>query len=148
MLINNNNQDASGQVSGAATAKKAEKTGFVERISKNDAALKIIAAVGILIIAVIFISDFAGFSLFSSGGKADSAYAAEIETRLKTIIEDIGGVGEVSVMVTLSGSGDPPAVRGAAVVCEGGEDPIVRQKVIETVSKVLGISTAKVSVTY
>jgi hypothetical protein len=145
MLINGNTDKAENP---AVAPKNAAKPNFIERISKSDTALKIIAAVGILLIIIIFISDFAGFSLFSGGGKTDTAYAAEIETRLKNIIEQISGVGEVNVMITLAGSGDPPAVRGAAVVCEGGEDPIVRQKVIETASKVLGVSTAKVSVVY
>lgn len=39
-----------------------------------------------------------------------------------------------------------PEIRGVAVVCEGGGSPIVKQLVVEAVTAVLGISSARVSV--
>ncbi|MCL2693624.1 MAG: hypothetical protein FWE60_00795 [Oscillospiraceae bacterium] len=78
-------------------------------------------------------------------------YTEQLEGRLTAILSEIQGVGRVSVMLTLESldeAPDVPRVRGAAVVCEGGDDVFVKKKVVETVSKVLGISTARVSVTY
>lgn len=40
-----------------------------------------------------------------------------------------------------------PKVRGAAVVCEGAEDPVIREKVANTVAKALNIGISRVYVT-
>ena len=40
-----------------------------------------------------------------------------------------------------------PMVRGAAVVCEGASDPVVREKVANTVAKALNIGISRVYVT-
>ncbi len=39
-----------------------------------------------------------------------------------------------------------PKAKGAAVVCEGGADPVVRQAVVELLRAALGISSANISV--
>ncbi|MBR6789345.1 MAG: hypothetical protein IKM31_00600 [Oscillospiraceae bacterium] len=39
-----------------------------------------------------------------------------------------------------------PGIRGVAVICEGGDDPDVRARVTETVTTLLHISSARVSV--
>jgi len=133
----------------------------VSALLKNDKAVKIIVAVGFALILLIMFSDILG--TFGNAGNAgntgnavpgvlrtdDAAeYAAQLEQQLAALISEIQGASNVKVMITLesfSGSG-MPQVRGAAVVCEGGDNILVKQKVVETVSKVLGISTAKVSV--
>ena len=74
---------------------------------------------------------------------------------------ELDGVGELTIVVTLDslsenvfserGSGIKtvitPKVRGVAIICEGGDDVIVKQKIVELVSRVLGINTTKISVT-
>ncbi|MBR5514624.1 MAG: hypothetical protein IKU52_00300 [Clostridia bacterium] len=39
-----------------------------------------------------------------------------------------------------------PKIRGVAVVCDGGDDPLIRAKIISLVSSVLDISTNKIFV--
>ena len=39
-----------------------------------------------------------------------------------------------------------PKIRGVAVVCEGADDPVVQQRIYSTVSAVLNISTARISI--
>lgn len=39
-----------------------------------------------------------------------------------------------------------PKIRGVAVVCEGGDDPTVQQRIYSCVSASLGISTARISI--
>ncbi len=39
-----------------------------------------------------------------------------------------------------------PKIRGVAVVCEGADDPVVQQNIYSTVSAVLNISTARISI--
>jgi len=125
----------------------------------NDKAVKIIVAAGFAIIAIILLSDLFGLG---GGSKPEpearglefrqgaDQYARKLEEQLGDILSRIQGTGRVKVMLTLEDyeSGAMPRVRGAAVVCEGGGDIHVKQKVVETVSKVLGISTARVSVVY
>lgn len=40
-----------------------------------------------------------------------------------------------------------PKVRGAAVVCEGASDPVIRERVVNTVASALNIGTSRVYVT-
>jgi len=127
----------------------------LKELLKNDKAVKIIVAVGFALILLIMFSDIFGTN-GNTGRDAvpvprteDAAqYAAQLEEQLVALISEIKGASNVKVMVTLeSFSGNNiPQVRGVAVVCEGGDNILVKQKVVETVSKVLGISTAKVSV--
>lgn len=39
-----------------------------------------------------------------------------------------------------------PKIRGVAVVCDGGDNPIVQQQIYSTVSAVLNVSTARISI--
>ncbi|MDR2560038.1 MAG: hypothetical protein LBC86_10945 [Oscillospiraceae bacterium] len=123
----------------------------ISSLLKSDKAVKIIIAAGFALILLILFSE-----LFSFGGGreragdagitlSDSTCTQQLEERLEEIISEISGVGSVKVMVTLDGNGQ---VRGVAVVCGGGDDVFIKQKVVETVSKALGISTARVSVVY
>ena len=115
-----------------------------------------------------------------------------LEQRLERLLENMDGVGSVSVMVTLDRSSQTlyekdeksqtdhrttsdggtdntaretevvlagsakeplrtgvvqPKVRGAAVVCSGASDPVIREKVTYTVAKALNIGISKVYVT-
>ena len=121
----------------------------------NDKAVKIIVAAGFAVILLIMLSElfsFGGVSNNNSAASSDidaSEYTRQLEERLVAILSEIQGVGKVKVMITLENLNESvPRVRGAAIVCEGGDDVFVRKRVIETVSKVLGINTARVSVTY
>ncbi len=155
-----------------------------------------------LIIGALAVMLLLLLSTVSCGGKTQSETsqpaenAAEIERtleqRVKELVSQIDGVGEVSVMVTLDtvservyekdyksgstseGNSDSvrrssenqtevvlqgsskqplqigtiqPKVRGAAVVCVGAEDPIIREKVTYAVAKALNIGISRVYVT-
>lgn len=39
-----------------------------------------------------------------------------------------------------------PKIRGVAIVCEGGDNPIVQQRIYSCVSATLGISTSRISI--
>ena len=41
---------------------------------------------------------------------------------------------------------DYPAVTGAAVVCEGGGDPVVRERIVRTVSALFNLKSNHISV--
>jgi len=134
---------------------------------KNEKTVNIIVLIGLILIALIFLSDF-----FSgvSGKKAKSQpepepsyeeYEKRLEKKLADAVAEIEGVGKLTVIVTLDSLSEnvysdkgqavktviTPKVRGAAIICEGGDNIIVKQKVTELTSKVLGISTARICVT-
>jgi hypothetical protein len=136
--------------------KKLTENKNISALLNNDKAVKIIVAVGFAVIVIIVLSDLLSFGGSTApealpGCHADAdSYARSLEEQLVGLITEIKGAGRVKVMITLEdfdGKG-MPRVRGAAVVATGGGDIHVKQKVVETVSKVLGISTAKVSVVH
>jgi len=104
-----------------------------------------------------------GGGLFSSRGETGAAtdpaaYRRSLESELASLCAEIGGVGRVSVMITLKEgekttyngsktvSVSPPSVLGAAVVCDGGDDPEVRTELTRLVSALLGIGSNRVTV--
>lgn len=56
------------------------------------------------------------------------------------IVENQDGEGGVLLKIT------QPRVRGVAVVCEGGASPSVRQSITKTITAVLDISSARISI--
>ena len=103
------------------------------------------------------------------------AYEQRLEKEVSALCADVAGVGQVRVMVQLSGGtrvlyatdekGKPasvgsgsaeqalpstvllPEIAGVAIVCRGGDSPAVQQKLIELVSTALGIPSNRVAVT-
>lgn len=136
----------------------------VGEIIKSDKSVKIILAAGA---ALMLLIAFGGF--FSDSSKTEetaysraelSEYEERLEKRLSDILSEIKGIGKTEVMITLDGaeqteygkskdmliSVTAPRVRGVIVVCEGGDNIAVREKVINAVSGVFGISTTRISV--
>ena len=121
----------------------------------------IVIVCGVLAIALIFLSGFVDFSgSASSSGEIDS-YRDALQSSITEMLSEIEGVGEVRVLLTLENSSEgvylennstktkeiQPLVRGAVIVCEGGDDPVTVGRVTDAVTKSLNISTAKVCVT-
>lgn len=73
----------------------------------------------------------------------DSKRSSEsVETSASPVIISAGG-GEQALIR----SEKMPSVKGVVVVCEGGGDPVVRQRVISAVTTALDISSQKVCIT-
>lgn len=73
------------------------------------------------------------------------------EERVASILKQIAGIQDVSVMVTLDqipSNKERPKVRGVAVVCHGAETPDLRLKVVMLVSSALGVTSDKIYVTF
>ena len=137
-------------------------------LMKNPKAVKLIIYAVLALIVLVFLSE-----IFSDDAKSKNTTSAESETNsfsnyesqlekeLERAISAINGVGELTIMVTLDSLSETvfaekgtgvktvimPKVRGVAIICEGGDDIIVKQKIVELVSRVLGISTTRISVT-
>lgn len=141
----------------------------LSELLKTEKGTKIIFAAGIALIAVIFLFSISGSGKSLSSPETEEnilsqaeEYEKRLEARLTEMINSIEGVQDAKVMITLDRTEESiysdrkssaaatvaPTVRGAVVICGGSESAVVRQKVSEAVCKALGISAARVCVTY
>ncbi|MBQ5399585.1 MAG: hypothetical protein IIU14_09165 [Ruminococcus sp.] len=119
----------------------------------------VVLIVGVLGIALIFFSSFPKAEPAASQGVEQ--YRQELQNSLASILSQIEGVGDVSVLLTIENSAEgvylennstktkdiEPVVRGVVVACEGAGEPEVKERVYEAVTKALSLSSAKVCVT-
>ena len=137
-----------------------EKTNGIKKLFESDKARKIIVIIGIIGIALIFISSISGINTdkkTETEGFSVTTYSTEIESDLQKILSSISGCGETKVLLTIEyvyledsttkTKEIQPVIRGVLVVCEGGDDPVVTQTVTQAVTRALDISSAKVCVT-
>lgn len=139
-------------------------TDRLKSLYDSDKARKLIIIAGIVGIALILFSsiDFSGFSFKERDEEFSvTTYSTQIESNLETVISKIEGAGETKVLLTMENSVEyvylkdsttktkevEPHIRGVLVVCEGGDDPVVVERITEAVTKALDISTAKVCIT-
>ncbi|MCH5201751.1 MAG: hypothetical protein J1F17_00960 [Oscillospiraceae bacterium] len=134
-----------------------------EKLSKlkNDKNLiRIIFIIGIAGILLIFCS-----TLFDSEKTEDidsfsvEEYRSLEENRIKEMVESIQGVGKARVMVTMENSVEQvysndnkvkeiePAIRGVLVICSGADNPVIKETVLESITKALNLSSDKVCIT-
>ncbi|MBR1422392.1 MAG: stage III sporulation protein AG [Ruminococcus sp.] len=169
----------------------------VKRLLSKEQRYKLVIFIGLLGIALIFISDIISDTdkdVSSDIGTVQSSedpdeYSADIENRLEKVLATVSGVGQCDVMVTVSstteyiyaenvtGSTDNngedneqsykkeivfieqngekealvrktvrPQISGVMIVCEGGGDVKVKERVIRAVSTLLGVSSDKICV--
>ena len=78
---------------------------------------------------------------FDYGENADSSGKNSFERKDEYVIVD-GSSGEQGIVVRIA----EPKVRGVAVVCKGAGSEIVREQIVQAVTALLDISSARVSV--
>lgn len=143
--------------------------GKLTEVLKSEKGIKVIFAIGIALIIIIFLLSFldGNDSKHNSPEKENiltdiDEYEGKLEKKLTEIIEEIDGTSDIHVMITLEKTEEniyggktsdisatvSPTVRGVVVVCKGGENAVIREKVLEAVCKALGVSAARVCVTY
>ncbi len=140
---------------------------------KGKGLLLILAALGILLL-VFGGMDTTGQKTLPDVGEQTEAYRATLEKELTALCKQVEGVGEVRLMVTLSGSEkavyaqdskqngttdyvvssgeglllyrEYPAVLGVAVVCTGGGSPTVERELTDLLTALLGIGANRISI--
>ncbi|MBR1481629.1 MAG: hypothetical protein IJ598_01535 [Ruminococcus sp.] len=135
-----------------------------KRLLEGGIFKKMIIIAGVAGIALILLSSI-DFSSCGSRRKDEAfsvtTYSTEIESDLESVISQIQGAGKTKVLLTMENSVEyvyledsdkktkevEPLIRGVLVVCEGGDDPVVVERITEAVTKALDISTAKVCIT-
>lgn len=137
----------------------------LKKLMDNGNIRRFIIIAGIVGIALIFLSSYIDTDAWQSGKKDEefsvTTYSTEIENNLQSVISKIQGAGETQVLLTMENSVEyvylddsttktkeiEPIIRGVLVVCEGGDDPVVVERISEAVTKALDISAAKVCIT-
>ena len=135
--------------------RKGKKRGFAERFGGTPVLL--LALAGILLL--LFGGGLTDLPGKQSAAKEDpAAYRLSLERELASLCAEVKGVGRVTVMITLAegerttysgakvASVTPPAVLGAAIVCDGGGDAATRAELVRLVSALLGIGSNRVTV--
>lgn len=141
-----------------------KKHGLSE-IFENEKVRRIIIIVGIVAIALIFLSSVTDFDNMKQS-EDDTIYSVEeyraaLQDSVAQMLESIEGVGEAKVLITMENSTESvytgnssdtktkeiePKIRGAVIACQGGGNPVTAQKVLEAVTKALDISSSKVCI--
>lgn len=140
-------------------------TDRLKKIFDSGRLRRIIIISGILGIALIFVSNYINPADHREKERDEAfsvtEYGAQTESDLEALISRIEGVGAAKVLLTVENSVEyvylkdsttktkevQPIIRGVLVVCEGGDDPVVVERVTQAVTKALDISAAKVCIT-
>ena len=93
----------------------------------------------------ILIALVAGLFIFTGSlGIGESDRVEEnLDDRVAEICSMTEGVGECRVMVTYTDSGD---VFGVAILCQGAESPVVRERLTSLICSVFGIGSNRVEI--
>ena len=135
----------------------------LKALTEKGWTIRLMIIAGVVGIALIF---FSSLDLGSITGKQDDAfsvkaYSEELESDLEEVIAHIQGAGKTKVLLTMENSVEyvylrdsttktkevAPLIRGVLVLCEGGDEPVVVERVTEAVTKALDLSAAKVCIT-
>lgn len=131
-----------------------------KQIYESPKFTRIAVVVGVCAIALIFLSSYIDISAFNKSVDTDE-YCAKLEESLLSVVTQIEGVGNAKIFLTMDDNGEniylnntdtktqsiTPVVRGVVIVCDGGDDPVVINRVMSAVTKSLDISSNKVCVT-
>lgn len=134
----------------------------VYNLLSSDKARLIFVIIGLAAITLIFLS-----SKMPDKDEKDnitelssSAYCTSLTSELTSMIEGIESAGSTRVLLTLESSYEyiyldddktlakiiEPKIRGVAVACTGGDDPVVIEKITKLLSTVLSVNTNSISV--
>ena len=135
----------------------------INSLMTSDKARIIFVIIGMSAVLLIFFST----QFSSKESKKEIAdnldttvYCENLSSRLVEMAESIDGAGETKVLLTLDSSFEyvyldddktltkvlEPKVRGVAVLCRGGDNPVVCEKITQMLMTVLSLSSGDISV--
>lgn len=131
----------------------------IKKLKDDKNFIRIIYIIGIVAIALIFCSTFFDGEDEAISPTTMDDYCESQEIRIKDMVESIEGVGKAKVMITMENSTEQvytddtkikeiePKVRGVLIICTGASDPVIKETVLESVTKTLNITSDKVCIT-
>ena len=127
---------------------------------KSEKGSRLIVILGLVGMGLILLSQFWPGGEQTTAANAEISYAADLEVRLTELVAAVDGVGDCRVMITLESGTEYvytspttlvteilPKIRGVVVVCDGGDDIAVCERVTEVVTTALNIPQRRVCVT-
>ena len=130
---------------------------------KGGGVKKVVVICGIVGMLLILLSTFTDLDTQKDevSNYSVKEYKTVMQEELQQILYKIEGVGQVEVLLTIENSVEgvylennstktkeiEPVIRGVVVACDGGDEPLVTERVFNAVTKALNISSAKVCVT-
>lgn len=102
------------------------------KVNKNHLVLFLL--VGILLIVIAIPTD---------GDEIQTSTGTSLENRLEKVLEQMSGVGKVSVMITYQ---EDEKVEGVAIVAEGGDNAVVVRNITEVVQALFNVDSHKIKV--
>lgn len=132
--------ETSSSAENTASYSMAEVTTYTERL--EDRIRKLCSSVrGVGDVSVLVTLDCGSEFVYADNrneqmNESGSSYSSDY-----LIIDDKDGSSPVTVTEIY------PKIRGIALVCDGGDDPKIRQKLTDLLSAALGISSGRISVT-
>lgn len=116
---------------------------------------KYLIPLALFLLGVILI--IAGMILGGSGGSRSvfssltgQSRESELEAKIKSLCEQVDGVSEVTVAVSLtdtSAEATAGNIAGVGIVCRGGEDPLISTRLTSLISAACGIRSNRIYVT-
>ena len=90
----------------------------------------------------VFLTQAAGEKILYQTDRDSSTSSENNSVRLETVIITNGERAQQGLVQQVL----PPEYRGAIVVCQGAEDPVVRLAIVEAVSRATGLPSSNISV--
>ena len=143
---------------------KFKKFKNISELLSSDKIRTVLIITGLVAVFIIFITSFGGDKdekKLNTVSELDAKkYCEYLSSDLVDMIENIEGAGRAKVLLTLENSYEyvyldddetlskiiEPKIRGVAVLCEGGDDPAVKEKVSLVLTTVLKLSISDISV--
>ena len=140
-----------------------KKTGFkwFEKLKKIKHIEIYIAIIFIVILLLIYMSNFTGSKLDNNDSNTDTltvtAYIDRLESNLEETLSNIGGVSDVKVMITLNMAEAEvtdsqislnkfPEIKGVIVTAKGVNDTATKLKVLHAVEAVIDIRNGNIEI--
>lgn len=135
------------KTSSVNTAQPAENAAEIERTLEKRVTELISRIDGVGEVSVMVTLDTVSEVVYEKDHKSETAMEDNSNSVRKSSENQTEVVLQGSSKQPLQIGTIQPKVRGAAVVCEGAEDPIIREKVTNAVAKALNIGISRVYVT-
>lgn len=111
---------------------------------KSEKLLKAAFIVGIIAIALIFLSGLGD----SSGKSSTVTKEQQLEQRIGAVLcsmQGMEGAEPPAVMIKLDS--DELTVLGVTIICKKAENPVLKEKMLNAVSKALDVSLSEICIT-
>ena len=147
LLLLLSTRSCGGKTGSAETAAPAEDAAKTEHELEERLTVLLEKIDGVNEVKVMVTLEQSSVQLYENDRKTQTDLTTDSESTTKNSVLETEVVLAGSAKEPLKKGTVQPKVRGAAVVCGGADDPVIREKVTYTVAKALNLGISKVYVT-